>query len=118
MQGCRLNWPTTTFSFRSEDAFEESAQGGRIGKSAAGQALGGSSFHHEERTTAEMDKLPLELLTHILSFIPATELYPSCFLICKRLLSALKDDFGWQQRCNTEFQLHQLSPEYKSWFEA
>ncbi|KAL6063524.1 hypothetical protein QOT17_011534 [Balamuthia mandrillaris] len=63
-----------------------------------------------------MLELPHEILAYILSFIPTEELYPY-FVVCKRLLAAVKDEPTWQRRCAIELGLQHLPELPSSWFQ-
>ena len=49
--------------------------------------------------------LDQELLSSIISFIDTRDLFPSCFLICRALLSATLDELAWQRRCLCDLQI-------------
>jgi len=50
----------------------------------------------------DLEQFPIELLGHVFGFVEARDLYPSCFLISKRCLEAVKDEVIWEQRCKRE----------------
>lgn len=62
-----------------------------------------------------MEQLPIELLSHIFSFIKTKDLFPSCFLISSICLKAIKDEVVWEQRCNNELAVFERVNETSSW---
>lgn len=59
--------------------------------------------------------LPLELLSLIFCFFKPQELYPSSFLICKRLLRAVLDEHSWRERCVTELDITEKPTDLNDW---
>ena len=64
-----------------------------------------------------MQRLPIELVSHIFGFIPTKELYPSCFILSKNYLQALMDELVWMKRCQQELFLDDKDNSL-SWFQT
>eukprot|EP01087_Luapelamoeba_hula_P017661 TRINITY_DN5587_c0_g2_i1.p1 TRINITY_DN5587_c0_g2~~TRINITY_DN5587_c0_g2_i1.p1 ORF type:complete len:347 (+),score=30.80 TRINITY_DN5587_c0_g2_i1:36-1043(+) len=45
-----------------------------------------------------MDTLPIELITEVFLWLPVNQIYPRCFVLSKRISSAISEEF-WRRQC-------------------
>ncbi|KAL6074239.1 Halomucin [Balamuthia mandrillaris] len=62
-------------------------------------------------------QLPLELLSHIFSFVETSQLYPQCFLVCRKVLAVLQDDVFWKERCQRDLGIDALLEPSTTWLD-
>lgn len=72
----------------------------------------------DQPSTTTYDSLPLELLSHIFSFLSVGELYPSCFIINKTTTVAVRYNLVWEQRCRDELGLDERFPGCVNWMQT
>jgi len=69
----------------------------------------------QEEPPAPYNTLPHELLSYVFSFLAASELFPSCFLINKASTRAVRDNVTWESRCRKDLMLSERFPGCVNW---
>ena len=88
---------------------------GRISLSTISGFLGNRL---DNSATSKLEQLPIELLAQIFAFIDTEGLYPSCFLLSRTCLKAVKDDIIWEQRCFLNLQVSERVDQSHSWMQT